>query len=65
MFIENNNIMTYDTYRKEENYWVLTKGNEEMYIPSAHLILVDDESGLKAVKNDASRCTVALVREEE
>lgn len=55
--------MTYDTYKREENYWVLKKGEEKMYIPSAHLILVDDQSGLKAVKNDATRCTVALVRE--
>lgn len=57
--------MIYDTYRQEENYWVLTKDKNKFFIPAAHMILVDDESGLKAVKSTATRKTIALVKGNE
>lgn len=48
-----------------EGYYELVADNgDKMLIPSTNIIIVNDGSGMLSIKNTASRCTVALVREE-
>lgn len=54
--------MIYDSYTTDGKCFDFVKGSEHLVIPSQAVILVDDESGMLAVKNPASRATVALVR---
>lgn len=57
--------MIYSQINKMEGYYELVADNgEKMLIPSTNVIIVNDESGMLSIKNTASRCTVALVKEE-
>lgn len=54
--------MIYDSYTKTDDYYEFIKGEEHLIIPSANIILVDDESGMIAIKATATRQTLGLVR---
>ena len=54
--------MRFISYNKTDSYYEFTGENgEKVLVPSADVILVDDESGAIAVKNTASRCTLGYI----
>ena len=55
--------MIFESYTKTDTYYefVGENGNKQIY-PVNSIILTDDESGMIAVKNTASRQTVGLLR---
>ncbi len=56
--------MIYSQINGMEGYYELVADNgDKMLIPSTNIIIVNDGSGLLSIKNTASRCTVALVRD--
>lgn len=54
--------MIYDSYIKTDDYYEFTKGDDKFIIPASNIILVDDESGMIAIKATATRQTLGLVR---
>jgi len=54
--------MRFISYSKTDTYYeFIGENNEKVLVPSADVILVDDESGAIAVKNTASRCTIGYI----
>lgn len=55
--------MIFVSYTKTDSYYEFVGENGEKVIaPATDVIIVDDESGMKAVKLIASRQTVGLIR---
>ena len=54
--------MIYTSYTKTDAYYEFVGDEGKLIVPSTDVILVDDESGMLAIKNTASRCTVGLVK---
>jgi len=55
--------MIFISYTKTDSYYeFITESGTKYLIPVQSVILVDDESGLIAVKNTASRKTIGLLR---
>ena len=54
--------MIYDSYTKTDDYYEFIKGEEHLILPASNIVLVDDESGMIAIKTIASRATIGLVR---
>lgn len=54
--------MRFISYTKDDKcYTFVGEKGEKMLIPTADVILVDDESGAISVKNTASRCTIGYL----
>lgn len=55
--------MIFTSYTKTDSYYEFTTEDGVKYIiPSADVVLIDDNSGAIAVKNTASRSIVGLLR---
>ena len=54
--------MIYTGYTQTDAYFEFTGSEGKLIMPASDVILVDDESGMLAIKNTASRCTVGLVK---
>lgn len=55
--------MIYTGYTKTDAYFEFTGSEGKLIMPASDVILVDDESGMLAIKNTASRCTVGLLKQ--
>ena len=54
--------MIYTGYTQTDAYFEFTGSEGKLIMPTTDVILVDDESGMLAIKNTASRCTVGLLK---
>ena len=54
--------MIYTSYTKTDAYYEFVGENGKLIMPATDVILADDESGMIAIKNTASRCTVGLLK---
>ena len=54
--------MIYSSYTKTDTYYEFLGDNGKLIMPATDVILTDDESGMIAIKNTASRCTVGLLK---
>ena len=54
--------MIYTGYTKTDTYYEFVGSEGKLIMPTTDVILVDDESGMLAIKNTASRCTVGLLK---
>lgn len=54
--------MIYTSYTKTDAYYEFVSDEGKMIMPATDVILTDDESGMIAIKNTASRCTVGLLK---
>lgn len=54
--------MIYTSYTKTDAYYEFVGSEGKLIMPASDVILVDDESGMLAIKNTASRCTVGLLK---
>lgn len=59
--------MIYNSITKNDTYVELSNGEngEKQIMPTSSVILVDDESGMIAIKTIGSRKTVALVKKDD
>lgn len=55
-------MMIFSNFTKTDTYFQVKEGDNTMVFPLNSVILVDDESGFVALKNIASRKTVALIK---
>lgn len=54
--------MIYTGYTQTDAYFEFTGSEGKLIMPATDVILTDDESGMIAIKNTASRCTVGLLK---
>lgn len=54
--------MIYTGYTQTDAYFEFTGSEGKLIMPATDVVLVDDESGMIAIKNTASRCTVGLLK---
>lgn len=54
--------MIYTGYTKTDAYYEFVGSEGKLIMPASDVILVNDESGMLAIKNTASRCTVGLLK---
>ena len=55
--------MIYTAMTKTDSYYEFVAENgEKLIMPTSDVILVDDESGMKAIKSTASRQTLGLLK---
>ena len=52
----------YTSIERTTNHIKLSNSQETVTIPAEHFVMVDDESGLKAIKNTATRKTIGLLK---
>lgn len=54
--------MTFTSYTQTDAYYEFVGSEGKLIVPSTDVVLVDDESGMIAIKNTASRCTIGLLK---
>lgn len=54
--------MTFTGYTQTDSYYEFVGDEGKLIAPSIDVVLVDDESGMIAIKNTASRCTIGLLK---
>lgn len=54
--------MTFTGYTQTDAYYEFVGAEGKLIMPATDVILTDDESGMIAIKNTASRCTVGLLK---
>ena len=55
----------YNSYIEKETCYEFINDNDKVIMPKTAVILIDDESGMIAVKGSTSRKTLLLVRKNE
>jgi len=55
--------MIYTGYAQTDAYFEFTGSEGKLIMPATDVILTDDESGMIAIKNTASRCTIGLLKQ--
>lgn len=48
---------------KTDSYYEFSGSEGKLIMPATEVILTDDESGMIAIKNTASRCTIGLLKQ--
>ena len=53
--------MIYTNYVKTDSYYEFTGNNKKLIVPATNVIIVDDNSGMKAIKLTTTRKTIGLL----
>lgn len=55
--------MIFTSMTKTDAYYEFSGSEGKLIMPTTDVILTDDESGMIAIKNTASRCTIGLLKQ--